>query len=103
MSLASAGTATTARPIPAPRSIRNRHVRMALLLPAVSANSAGFGASIQRWGHHSNPARKGALTLANKWGRKAGLGLCHPTNQSHDAPAPALSMESIAILVKPSL
>src|SRR6516162_3005028 len=59
--------------------------------------------ALREYPEMGSPQQSSPQRRPHEWGRKAGLGLCHPTNQSHDAPAPALSMESIAILVKPSL
>src|SRR5262249_30362219 len=100
---ACAGTAITARPIPAPRSVGNRRVRMALLLPAVSANGAGF-TRVSRGGiPRAIPRPQGRPScLQTNRGERRELGLYHPTNQSHDAPS-QLSMESIAIPVKSSI
>src|SRR5262249_9253104 len=52
------GMAIPARRIPAPRSVGNRRVRMALLLPAVSTNGVGF-TRVSRDGipEQSRPAR----------------------------------------------
>src|SRR5215468_7816846 len=88
MSLAAcAGMAITARPIPAPRSVGNRRVRMALLLPAVSANGAGFTRVSRDWIPQSNPDPQGRPSwLRPIRGGRRELGLYHPTNQRHDAP-----------------
>src|SRR5262245_26866492 len=103
MSLASAGTATAARPIPALRSIGNRRVRMVLLLLAVSANSAGF-ARVSRDGVPTaiQPAKAPSCWPTNGGEKRDWACVTPPTRVTMPA-APALSMESIAILVKPSL
>src|SRR6516162_4921957 len=89
MSLAAcAGTAITARPIPAPRSVGNRRVRMALLLPAVSANGAGFARVSRDWIPRAIPTRKRALLPANHSGRKARIGLVSPHQPEARCPYP---------------
>src|SRR5262249_26503303 len=99
---ACAGTAITPRPIPAPRSVGNRRVHMALLLPAVSANGAGFTRVSRDGISRAIPARKGAPPACEPIGTKGENWACITPPPESRCPS-QLSMESIAIPVKSSM
>src|SRR5215467_1123748 len=100
---ACAGTAITARPIPAPRSVGYRRVRMAFLLPAVSANGAGFTRVSRDGIPTAIPARKGAPPACEPIGAKGENWACITPPTRVTMLSSQLSMESIAIPVKSSI
>src|SRR5262249_43051064 len=100
---ACAGTAITARPIPAPRSVGNRRVRMALLLPAVSANGAGFTRVSRDAIPRAIPASKGAPPACEPIGAKGENWACVIPPTRVTMLSSQLSMESIPIPIKSSI